>query len=251
MCTLALYSRVSPKTPLLIAANRDEFLSRPTVAPGVIATNPWIVAGQDLEAGGTWLGLNQNGVVVGLLNRRSASGPDPSKSSRGLLCLKALQAESLRRIESMLRTEKGDDYNSFTLLAADRERAIVAVPDGHRVAVRELPAGVHLLTNLEVNDPTCPRIARSHQLFEEVNIEVDETMRLRDLRAVLSDHSTQLDERALEDDNALCIHRGSYGTRSSSIIALDAAQGSRATYWHADGAPCSTSFVEVEVPTSV
>jgi uncharacterized protein with NRDE domain len=251
MCTLALYTRVIPELPVLVAANRDEFLDRPTAAPQVLSHQPWVVAGQDLVAGGTWLGLNEKGVVVGLLNRRSASPPDPSLESRGLLCLRALQCEDLAEIESMLKGEDGSRYNSFTLLAASRERALVAVPRGRAMRLTDLAPGLHLLTNLEVDDPTCPRIAASHRMFAGLELEKlahDGAALLQPLRRILSNHSTQLDPRSVEEDNSLCIHRGPYGTRSSTVIALGARGGAR--YWHADGAPCRADYASVELPRS-
>jgi len=233
----------------VVAANRDEFLERPTAPPRILSDDPWVVAGQDLEAGGTWLGLNQAGLVVGLLNRRTSTGPDPSRSSRGLLCLRALQCRSVAEAEELLGGERGDAYNPFTLLVAARERAVVGLPDGAAVRVQPLPRGVHLFTNLEVNDPTCPRIAKSHRLFEAVSI--DETVgkgELEGLRAILADHSTQLDPRSPEDDNSLCIHAGPYGTRSSAVIAVDAAN--RGRFWHCEGPPCRGEHTPVALPHS-
>src|SRR5215831_485545 len=82
MCTLAAYVRVAPEIPLLIAANRDEYLDRPSAEPGLIAYEPRVFAGQDLSAGGTWFGVNQHGMVVGLLNRRQSDGADATRRSR-------------------------------------------------------------------------------------------------------------------------------------------------------------------------
>ncbi len=250
MCTLALYTRVAPHLPMLVAANRDEFLARPTAAPRVVSLHPWVVAGQDLEAGGTWLGLNERGIVVGLLNRRSGTPPRADLKSRGILCLRALQCESLEEIEEMLAAERACRYNPFTLMAASRERAWVGTPRGDDIKVRPLEAGLHLLTNLEVDDPTCPRIARSHELFASVEprpVDRGEAL-LRDLRAVLSNHSRQLDPQSLEEDDSICIHRGSYGTRSSTVIALGP-EGASA-YWHASEAPCRTEYVPIALPRS-
>ncbi len=248
MCTLALYTRAAAGLPLLVAANRDEFLDRATAAPRVLSHDPWVVAGQDLVAGGTWLGLNGRGLVVGLLNRRSVAPPDPSLESRGILCLRALQCESLEEVELLLAGERGDRYNPFTLLVATAARAVVGVPNQEVIEVRHLAPGLHLLTNLEVDDPTCPRIAKSHQLFGEIDSSMFESREslLPSLRRILSNHSTQLDPRSLEQDNALCIHRGPYGTRSSTVIVLPSAAAPE--YWHADGAPCERDYSPVPLP---
>ena len=114
MCTLAIYFRVFPDYPVVVAANRDEFLDRPALAPTALGDRPRIVGGKDLRASGTWLGINQHGLIAGLLNRRIAeTGPNDDKlRSRGLLCLDALQystaasALHLRRKPTRVRLQR-------------------------------------------------------------------------------------------------------------------------------------------------
>ena len=248
MCTLALYFRVFPDIPLLVAANRDEFLDRPSSNPALLSTGPWVVAGRDLSAGGTWLGLNQHGMIAGVLNKRSADKPvDPGRRSRGLLCLEILQAGGLAAARARLGDEKVWRYNGFNLLVATAAGCLVATTRGDSIELRDLQPGVHLLTNLEINDPTCPRIAKSHRLFAALPpfpaTHIDEM--LPALRTLLSDHSTPLDPRSEHIEN-LCVHRGGYGTRSSSIIALPA--GGAPRYWHAPGPPCRTDYAAVALP---
>jgi len=257
MCTLAAYVGVSPEVPLLVAANRDEFLDRPSAEPGLIAVAPWVFAGQDLNAGGTWFGVNEHGMVVGLLNRRRLEGLDPNRRSRGLLCLEILQTSSPLDAVERLRDIPGDAYNGFNILVADARQAFVAttpaLPSLHRpsdhVQVDSLPPGVHLLTNLALNDPTCPRIAKSSELFRKVALPARGAVAavVEPLRAILSDHTTALDPRTDVIDT-LCVHRGGYGTRSSSIVAITA--DGRLRYWHAPGPPCVTKFSELEIPAS-
>jgi uncharacterized protein with NRDE domain len=247
MCTLAAYVQVAPEIPLLVAANRDEFLDRPSADPAPIACSPWVFAGQDLHAGGTWFGVNQHGMVVGLLNRRRPAGLDPSRPSRGLLCLEMLQTTSPAAAAERLRHVPGDAYNSFNLLVADRRHAFVATNPGAEVHVTPLPAGVHLLTNLELNDPTCPRIAKSSELFRGLALPAaaDVASVVPILRRLLADHTTALDPRAPTIDT-LCVHLPGYGTRSSSIVAVT--DPGRLRYWHAPGPPCRTAYQELELP---
>jgi uncharacterized protein with NRDE domain len=247
MCTLAAYVGVSSDVPLLVAANRDEFFERPSAEPGLIASDPWVFAGQDLNAGGTWFGVNEHAMVVGLLNRRRPHGPDPTRRSRGLLCLEILQTRSPRAAADRLRGLAGDAYNSFNLLVADAQHAFVATNPGGQMHVDLLPPGVHLLTNLELNDPTCPRIAKSAQLFRAVTVPPAPQLAsvVPALRAILSDHTTALDPRAPTIDT-LCVHLPGYGTRSSSIVAITAA--GRMHYWHAAGPPCRTAYAELALP---
>src|ERR1700682_1686246 len=72
MCTLAIYFRVFGDYPVVVAANRDEFLNRPALPPTELGDRPRIIGGKDLRAKGTWLGINEHGLIVGLLNRRFA-----------------------------------------------------------------------------------------------------------------------------------------------------------------------------------
>lgn len=249
MCTLAVYVGCAPALPLLVAANRDEFLNRPAAEPRQLATDPWVFGGQDLSAGGTWFGVNGAGLVVGLLNRRRAGGPDSGLRSRGLLTLETLQQPSLDAARRHLEREDGAAYNAFNLLAADHRAALVATNRGGAMQITVLDSGVHLLTNLELNDPTCPRIAKSCERFRAVDLRGmrDPALVLPALRGILSDHSTALDPRT-ESIDTLCVHLPGYGTRSSSIVAADAA--GRLRYWHAPGPPCRTPYAELRLPGS-
>src|SRR5215831_14240695 len=95
MCTLAIYFKAFTDYPVVVAANRDEYLARPALPPTTLAETPHIVGGKDLRASGTWLGLNQHGLIAGLLNRRNGTQDnDPGLRSRGLLCLDALRHAS-------------------------------------------------------------------------------------------------------------------------------------------------------------
>jgi len=248
MCTLALYYRALPGVPLLVAANRDEFLERPSRDPGVLCSEPWVVAGQDLSAGGTWLGLNERGMVAGVLNKRGPEAVvDPSRRSRGLLCLEVLQAANPGAARALLAAASAHDYNGFSLLVASADECFVATTRADKLDLVDLAPGVHLLTNLEINDPTCPRIAKSHRLFAALAERGEELpVLLPELRALLSDHSTPLDPRSQHIEN-LCVHRGPYGTRSSTVIALPA--GAPWRYWHAPGAPCQTAYAAVALPS--
>ncbi|MFN8643681.1 MAG: NRDE family protein [Candidatus Binatia bacterium] len=247
MCTLAVYVRCTSALPLLVAANRDEFLDRPTADPQVLRVAPWVFGGLDLSAGGTWFGVNGAGMVVGLLNRRRASGPDPGLLSRGLLALAMLQEPSVDAACRALKTTDGAAYNAFNLLVADRSHAVVGTNRGGDIQIAALEPGVHLLTNLELNDPTCPRIAKSSQRFRALPLTdaSDPAELLPMLRTILADHSTALDPRAQTIDN-LCVHLAGYGTRSSSVVA--GGNDGRLRFWHADGPPCRTPYRELDLP---
>ncbi|MGH7821738.1 MAG: NRDE family protein [Candidatus Binatia bacterium] len=239
MCTLAVYFRTFAAYPLVIAANRDEFLARPTAPPGLLDTAHGIFGGRDEERGGTWLAVNARGVAAALLNRRTDAPPDPTRRSRGLLCLEALKSESAESAASWVREQKPELYNPFNLLVADGAHAWVATNHAGHLVVTALSPGLHLLTNLDINDPTCPRIAASYRLFANLG---DERRSPEDpdfpsrVQAILSRHDTTLDPRGSAPGNSLCVHAGAYGTRSSSVVYQDAARAW--TYLHCEEPPC-------------
>jgi uncharacterized protein with NRDE domain len=179
MCTLIVLHRCVPDRPLVVAANRDEFLDRPAEEPALRSsrTGP-IVAPLDLEAGGTWVGVSARGVFAGLTNLRPASeessGSDDRHDarssvasveralaqrdgrdgrveselrSRGEVVMMALEAESAAdAVRTLSKLEKGS-YNPFQLLIADGHEAWLVV---YRESARaiELEPGPHIVGNV-------------------------------------------------------------------------------------------------------
>ena len=268
MCTLAVYRRVSPLYPLVVVANRDEFLGRGATAPAPWPDDGAIVAGRDLVAGGTWLGCRTDGSgrVVGLLNRRPVAdraASDPGERSRGLLCIESLRAPSIEAALAGLDEAQAARYGGFNLFVADLEQALV-VDNGRGVGRVVLEDGLSVLTNIDVNDPRCPRLAGATRRFEALRpmlaAGADLDAAVPALAAVLSSHED--DSAQVEDAAALerfghegaarlarvCVHVGDYGTRSSTMIFVRGNGAIR--YFHADGPPCTTTFEEVPVARS-
>ena len=91
MCSVIILRRPDAAWPLVLGANRDEMADRPWLPPARHwPDRPNVVAGLDELAGGTWLGLNDEGLVAAILNRPGTLGPEQGKRSRGELVLEAL-----------------------------------------------------------------------------------------------------------------------------------------------------------------
>src|SRR5215470_18040378 len=91
MCSIVILRRPGTDWPVILGANRDEMRLRPWTPPGRLwSDRPQVVAGLDLLAGGTWMGINDDGVVAAILNRMNSLGPLPGARSRGELVLEAL-----------------------------------------------------------------------------------------------------------------------------------------------------------------
>jgi uncharacterized protein with NRDE domain len=255
MCTLAIYFQTLRDYPVVLAANRDEFLARPADDPVTLCENPHVVGGKDLKAGGTWLGISEHGIVAGLLNRRAEGGGNPMARSRGLLTLDALRCRSAEEAAEFASRQRGSDYNPFNLLMVSRSHAFVAYNRGAAIEVVELKPGLHLLSNLDVNDFECPKISASYgkfaELGEKAEFRSDPVGNRAALGELLADHNTQLDSRvgtsAVIRPNALCLHVEAYGTRSSSMIFMRAGTTEVAHYF-APGPPCRTTYAPAAVP---
>jgi uncharacterized protein with NRDE domain len=253
MCTLAIYWKATRDYPVVVAANRDEFLDRPADDPTTLLDNPHVVGGKDLKAGGTWLGINEHRVMAGLLNRRSDNGGNPSARSRGLLTLDALRYTSAAQAAEYAGRQRGTDYNPFNLLIVSPDEAFVAYNRGDAIEVVALKPGLHLLSNLNVNDFECPKISASYGKFAELGAAPEfqrDPLSQRDkLGRLLADHNTQLDSRSGRP-NALCLHLESYGTRSSSMIFMRGAGAgvTEVAHYFAPGPPCVTPYSAAIVP---
>ena len=244
MCILMVVHKRVQGHPIVLAANRDEYLDRPTRGPGLLGPAPAIWGGLDERAGGTWLGVNAYGVVVGLTNRRTreVQENDPARRSRGLVCLEALQCRTAAEAVAYLTSEPSDRYNSFNLLIVDSCEAYWAAYEGHPETHR-LEPGVHILANGNVNDFETVRIRRARHLLQRPEATELQTL-LPLLERVCRDH-----ESGVQDRETICMHRPQehYGTVSSTILALPPdLRGS--VYRYADGHPCMTPYKEFTLP---
>jgi hypothetical protein len=148
---LAILYRVAKNTPVLLAANREENPSRPTQYPKIQPGNPRVVCGTDKQAGGTWLGVSQFGLVVAVTNRARVRPPLEPRS-RGLLCRELLNARNAREAAAAAAKELATGrYAGANYLCADGKHAAV-IYGGPRVEVVELEPGLHTLGSGNLND---------------------------------------------------------------------------------------------------
>ena len=166
MCTLALLRRPSDPWPLILAANRDEMADRAWQPPGRWWDDrPEVMAGRDDLAGGSWLGLNDTGVVAAILNRMGTLGPQAGKRSRGELVLEALDHADAVDAAEALSALKASSYRPFNMVVADNRDAFWLRADGRTMEVRPIAPGCHMLSALELDDSASPRIAAYGERF--------------------------------------------------------------------------------------
>jgi uncharacterized protein with NRDE domain len=142
MCLIVLAWRAHPDFPLVVAANRDEFHARPAAPAEFWSDHPEILAGRDLQARGTWMGVSRNGRFAAVTNYRGGTEPS-ARQSRGALVTGFL-------LDGKFRVE-GSSYSGFNLLTADKDELWwTSNRDG---APKRLEPGVYGLGNLLLESP--------------------------------------------------------------------------------------------------
>lgn len=220
MCTVVILRRPGHDWPLLLAANRDEMGDRPWQPPARHwEDRPEVVAGLDELAGGTWLGLNDWGVVAAVMNRPGTLGPAEGLRSRGELPLEALDhAEARAAVEALAHLDPGA-YRPFNLVIADAREAWWLRADGRTIDAAPVPEGVSMVTAHDLNDTAAsPRIRRYLPRFEGAPAPDPKGDGWGAWEALMSAREHDGDPReAMRVETA-----EGFGTVSSSLLALPA-----------------------------
>lgn len=231
MCVVALAHQAHPDWPLILIGNRDEFHARPAAPLAEWDDGSGIVAGRDLQAGGTWLGVHRpSGRAVVVTNVRGAM-PDPAKESRG-----ALVSDMLRGEGRFADPVAGDlpRFNAFNLFAVG-DGKVRLLTNRPVPLIMPLDPGVHALANEPVDAP-CPRAERLRLALEAVV-------------AASGDPEGLLDSLMAEDDPALFLRGDVYGTRASTLVAASAGGDVRMIErrYEKGGRPIGTTALEFRI----
>src|SRR5437762_2660657 len=215
MCTLVILRRPEHAWPVVIGANRDEMTDRSAMPPG----RHWpdraeVVAGLDLEAGGSWLGVNDWGVAAAILNRHGSLGPAAGLRSRGELVLEALDHADAVAAAAALSHLDPAAYRTFNLIVADNRDAFWLRHDGgSHIEVRPVGEGLSLIASGDFDDRATPRLRLARPRFETAPPPDPERDEWSAWENLLSDPGAPPDAPA---ETALRFHtRRGYGTVSS------------------------------------
>jgi uncharacterized protein with NRDE domain len=241
MCLVLVAWRGNSKYPLVIAANRDELHSRPSAPAQWWETQPPILAGKDLTAGGTWLGITRAGRFAALTNYRDPEHMRAGTPSRGTLVTSVLKSSAgTAEILSYLR-DVGGDYNGFNLIFSDGER--LAIYESVRGAGRELEPGIYGLSNHLLDTPW-PKVQNAKSRLSAALLGLPDTTAAL---ALLRDEEPAPDDRLPRTGISLqwerlvssaFVRAQDYGTRCSTLVRID--QDRRACFdewtWDSHGA---------------
>lgn len=231
MCLIAFAWRAHKNYPLIVAANRDEFHARPTADAHWWSEHPEILAGRDLQAGGTWLAVNKAGRFSTITNYREQSLTQDNYRSRGDLVTQFVSGN--RDPSDFCDAIDGTNYAGFNLLTADEHS--ISYVSNRGDAQTELAPGVYGLSNASLDTPWS-KLTRTRQRLTEL-IRSDSVNEASLLQA-LSDRETAIEDASSEHPSlqraraitAPFIITEDYGTRCSTVVL-----------WHASG---KKEFVE-------
>jgi uncharacterized protein with NRDE domain len=224
MCLIFIALEVHPDYPMVIAANRDEYYERPSAPAAFWPDAPQLLAGRDLRAGGTWLGVTRSGRIAALTNYRQPEENHPNAPSRGNLVSDFLFSPEAPAAYLQRLSRNAQRYCGFNLLAG---RGLDLYHYSNREGkIRRLEPGIHGLSNHLLDTPW-PKVEKGKQALRAVlaggAIDPDEIFNFLLDRAPAPDELLPDTGVGLETERMLApifISSPGYGTRSSTVILL-------------------------------
>lgn len=248
MCSVIILYRPDHDWPILIASNRDEMHERPWEPPARHwSDRPEVVAGRDVLAGGSWLGINDFGVVAGILNRRNTLGPQAGKRSRGELVLDALDFADAEAAVAMLQELDATAYRPFNMLVADNTHAYWLRNLGQEIEAASLQPGLSMITAMDLNDMGSARTRHFLPRWRETDVPDPAAADWGGWMKVLQsrEHEPQGDVF----DAMYIVSNTGFGTVSSSLMALPSVNHSdRLPVWRfLGGRPEAQNWVDIDL----
>jgi len=224
MCLILVAWRVDPRFPFVVAANRDEYFGRPTAEADWWTDGSGILAGRDLQAGGTWLGVTRNGRFAALTNFRDPQGVVAQAPSRGKLVSDFLAAEWPVAEGLAEIARRGARCNPFNLLCSDGEE--LGIYESTTGRARSLDPGVYALSNHLLDTPW-PKVQQAKSRLAAALAALPSAAMMLDL---LRDAEPAPDEQLPRTGVSLDMERmlssafivgADYGTRCSTVLTVD------------------------------
>lgn len=223
MCLLLVAVDAVPDRPLLLLGNRDEFHARPSAAAAPWPDLPGVRGGRDLEAGGSWLAVHDNGRMAAVTNIRLLNVQRGTRSRGDLVRDFVAGSGSAADVIAAVQRDVGD-YAPFNLVVADRDEAWCL--ESPAAQAQRLRPGVHLVSNGPLDAPW-PKMQRLRGLFEHaLAAGVDDAALLDLLADTHQPADAELPDTGmgLERERFLApifVRGDTYGTRASTLAWRD------------------------------
>jgi uncharacterized protein with NRDE domain len=227
MCLIAFAWRAIPGIRLLVAANRDEYHTRPTAHAAFWQDAPHILGGRDLQDGGTWMGVTRAGRFAALTNHRTQTGPQTAMRSRGHLVADFLRSSGPAQSYCQSVAADASKYNGFNLLAGDSEA--LAYTGNHSPLPQAVAPGIHTLSNARLNTPWPKAVGLAAEMTRISAATSTEDGLVTGLLDALADTAAPVDSKlpdtgiGLERERMLAprmIVAPLYGTRSGCVLIV-------------------------------
>jgi uncharacterized protein with NRDE domain len=228
MCLIVVAHRAHPDHPLVVAANRDEAYTRPTAPAAWWPDAPGVLAGRDLQAGGSWMGVTRTGRFAAVTNVREGLDSARGALSRGALVAEFLRGRLAAADYAREVAAEGERYAGFNLLVGDGERLVYL--SNRAPGVRLLEPGVYALSNHLLDTPW-PKVRRARQAMERGLAAAGDHPWEDGLWEMLADRVVAADD-ALPDTGVGAewerllsppfIAGEGYGTRASTVLTVGA-----------------------------
>jgi len=224
MCLLLLSYNTHSQYKMIIAANRDEFYSRPAAPAAFWKEHPSLLAGRDLKGGGTWLGITKRGDFAAITNYRDPAHFVKDAPSRGMLVLDYLTGRDSPKNYADALLKNSLRYNGFNLLLSNQSELYYVSNQMQKSVL--LSPGIYGLSNHFLDTPW-PKVEKSKASF--LNVLNDENISAFDMFDILLDTSKPSDKLLPDTGVGLAIERALspvfisttlYGTRSSTVIFI-------------------------------
>lgn len=251
MCLIVFALEYHPKYRLVLAANRDEYFARPTLPAGYWPDNPSILAGRDLQLGGTWMGVTTTGRLAAITNYRDPEWQVPNPSSRGLVVADYLTGHLPPADFLEFLKLRGHRYGGFNLLFGDSSGMFYYSNRSDTENV--VPPGVHGLSNHLLDTPW-PKVTSAKERLEALlNSDTEEP---EEYFAALADE-TPFPDDTLPDTgvgikrerllSSIFVTSRTYGTCFTTLIFIDKENGLRFIERNHDQQRSSSTTTEFKI----
>lgn len=225
MCLIVFSYQHHNKYPFILAGNRDEFYERPAIQAHFWDTNPRMLAGKDLKAGGTWLGVSEKGEIGAITNHRNLYNPTEGERTRGEIIPDFLTGHKPMKEKLNAINKMKHKYSGFNLLAGSVLQLYYL--NNIKGDFRSVKPGIHGISNALL-DSSWPKVEKARNEFEQITF--SETI---DKEAIfqLLESSDPFPEESLPDTglshemekevSPIFIETEGYGTRCSSLLMID------------------------------